>query len=299
MRFQSIERTNLLQSYEYALSATAVNFQKPRFGLIFIDDKEAGIVTLLEASILWNLFHAMILDRGPLWFEGFGGAAHIKAFFDRLNTEFPARFGRKRRILPEIENGATACKIIEQCGFQRLERKGYQTIWLDLEKGSEDLEAGFKKNWRNALSKSKRENLSLEWDETGKSLPWLLKMHEQDRKQKNYDGASAALMTSLGRNFSKSGGLLIGKAKKEGETVAAILIFTHGRSATYQIGWIRDCGRKSCAHHFLLGHAISMLKEKKVKTLDLGGINDEGAKGVKEFKEGLGGENICLIGHYV
>lgn len=49
-------------------------------GLIEIDGKEAGLVQMFEAGILWNAIHGIIIDRGPLWFEGFGNAMHIKRF---------------------------------------------------------------------------------------------------------------------------------------------------------------------------------------------------------------------------
>ena len=40
------------------------------------------------------------------------------------------------------------------------------------------------------------------------------------------------------------------------------------------------------------------LKEKGYRDLDLGGVNDGDAKGVKLFKEGMGGTTVTLIGHY-
>ena len=41
------------------------------------------------------------------------------------------------------------------------------------------------------------------------------------------------------------------------------------------------------------------LKDKGIKELDLGGVNDETAAGIKTFKEGVGGTLVRTVGHYV
>jgi lipid II:glycine glycyltransferase (peptidoglycan interpeptide bridge formation enzyme) len=77
-----------------------------------------------------------------------------------------------------------------------------------------------------------------------------------------------------------------------------VLIFRHGRGATYQAGWTTEHGRQTRAHHLLLWRAIETLKADGVAALDLGGINPRMAEGVTQFKEGLGGEPVTLIGLY-
>ena len=71
-RFKKLNRATLLQSYPYAQAMAEISGQKPRWGLIKIDNVEAGLVQILEVGFLKNLIHAVILDRGPLWFDGFG-----------------------------------------------------------------------------------------------------------------------------------------------------------------------------------------------------------------------------------
>ena len=129
-RFKTIKHSNILQSYNYARAARKSHRQSARWGLIKIDGVEAGLVQILEAKFLFGAFHGLILDRGPLWFEGFGGAAHIAAFFDAFNQSFPPRFGRKRRIIPEMAHGMAVEKILQQCGLSRVEAQtSYETLW--------------------------------------------------------------------------------------------------------------------------------------------------------------------------
>ena len=92
--------------------------------------------------------------------------------------------------------------------------------------------------------------------------------------------------------------MLIGRALSDDKAIGAILIFCHGQGATYQIGWSGKAGRDQGAHYLLLWDAISVLQNKGVKDFDLGGVNEDEAKGVKRFKSGMGGRLVSLPGIY-
>lgn len=290
-RFARLRRSNLLQSYDYARAVCPLQHQKARWGLVYINEKEAGLVQILEAGFCFDLIHAVILDRGPLWFEGFGTEEHIAAFFDRFDREFPARFGRKRRIIPE-------CPEFSHPAYKRHDSPGYQTIWLDLTPPETDLRAGLRQKWRNMLNKGEKNGLQAVFDDKSRFLSWLLKVYQEDRRKKGYNGPSVRLMRSLGRVFGEEGRMVAGQALYEGEPVAAVLVLLHGRAATYQIGWTNEKGRNLAAQNFLLWQTVLELKKKGIDDFDLGGINDESAKNIKKFKEGLGGETVTLAGRY-
>lgn len=295
----AIPNPNFLQSKYYADAMYAALGQKAKRGLISINGQAAGIVQLLETGLLWNAVHAVMLDRGPLWFEGFGGAAHVQCFFQTLHKTFPPRFGRKRRILPEIEDGPTVRKLLEQVGLKRYEdRSGYQTIILDLQKDEQALKDQMKKNWRGALNKAQRSDLEITWDNAGALLPWMLEVYAKDKADKGYNGANPKLLHKIAGFAAQGGNCLIGQAKQNAEPLAAVMLLTHGSGATYQIGWASPQGRGVNANHLLLWQAITMLKDHGIHYFDLGGVNDETAKGVKEFKQGLGGPLVQFVGHY-
>ncbi len=296
-KFSRLPKSNILQSYTYARAICPIQKQKARWGVIEIDDVEAGLVQIFEAGILWNRIHAVAVDRGPLWFEGFGNAMHVKVFFDELNKQFPQRWGRKRRIIPETEDGITAQKMIGQTGLNFF-AKGYQTIWLDLTPSLEELRANLKSNWRNKLNKSEKSCLHVEWDPTGTHLSWLIGIYAADKAIREYGGPSPEFLRKYAPLLAAKGDLLIGRSMKDGEAVAFVLLVTHGRSATYLCGWSSDTGRETAAHHLLLWEALSVLKQKGIKELDLGGVNDESAEGIKTFKQGLGGKILRTVGHY-
>lgn len=297
-RFARISHSNLLQSYSYAKAQSAFARQRPKWGLIKIDGQEAGLVQLFEAGVLFNLFHAVILDRGPLWFDGYGNAMHAKRFFEAFGRQFPIRFGRKRRILPEIEDGPSIQKMMTQQGFEKWGVDSYQTYWLDLQKPEEELRANLKTNWRGKLGKSEKTGLVVDWDFEGKHASWMRGIYAADKSARGYGGPAPAFLIRYIPELVKNGNFCLGRATLNGDIVAFTLFVKHGRSATYFLGWSGDLGRESAAHHLLLWEGIKMLKQQGIKELDLGGVNDESAQGVKSFKEAMGGRYVCYAGVY-
>jgi lipid II:glycine glycyltransferase (peptidoglycan interpeptide bridge formation enzyme) len=291
-RFEKIRCSNLLQSYDYARATCPLNSQKARWGLIKINSQEAGLIQIIEAGIFNNFFHAVMLDRGPLWFEGFNTEENIQSFFNCFNNEFPSRIGRRRRIIPELNS-------FEVKGYKKTQNKSYKTIWLDLSPSAEILRANLKQKWRNMLNKAEKQGLELEWSNNLDFFSWLLTKYQEDQAKKGYKGPSVKILSAMANCFAEKQNLLIGKAVYNNEAVAAILIFCHGSSATYQVGWTSDKGRKTASHNLLLWKAMLKLKEKGILDLDLGGINDDSAKNVGKFKESMGGKVIQLAGHFV
>ena len=300
VRFASIKRSNILQSYEYAIASAKTNRQSARWGLIVIDGQEAGLVQILESSLLWGALHGVILDRGPLWFDSFGSAVHISEFFKEFHNQFPRRFGRKRRILPEINDGNAVRGILQQTGLRRIEdQTGYQSLWWDLNIDDETARGALKRNWRNKVNKAELTDLVIEWDDECKFYPWLRQHYVLDKAARGYNGVSPKLLDNLATVSTSKPITLVGKVSLNGEDIAGILILLHGQSATYQIGWSSDAGRNVNAHNLLLWQARQELQKRGIKDFDLGGINDEdSASGLTKFKIGTGAGPYKLVGQY-
>jgi hypothetical protein len=291
--YNKVRRSNLLQSLEYGMVSARRNYQRPRYGRISVNGETAGIFQILEASVLGKAFHALILDRGPLWLEGFDTEQNSSFFFREFNKSFPRRPGRARRIIPETQ------ALLDIPGYKRLDRPGYKTIWLDLTKSQEELRAELKQKWRNILNKSERQELKIEWDDKGILWPELRAAYIADRKIRSYKGPAPDFLDALVAEFSRSKNLLIGRALLNSKYCSGMLIFRHGRSATWQVGWTSQEGRNSGAGYSLLWQACLGLKDRGTDDFDLGGVNDADASGIRHFKSGLGGQEICLAGHYI
>jgi len=294
--FAALPRPNLLQTWPYAQTMRASEHLMTRFGLIRRDGHIAGVLQIQEVKLL-GLFHIVTLDRGPLWFDGHGSAQDWCDFFECFDAAFPKRLGRFRRVMPETPSLEPLDSHLKALNFKP-KSSGYQSIWLDLRPDLEKIRGRLKQKWRNRLNAAEKANIQIRSDEGHRHIDWLIDQYMEDRRLKKYAGASPKIIRNL-FNFSdpRNEALLL-RAAQDNETIAAILVFKHGKSATYQIGWSGDLGRKTNAHHRLLWTAIETLKDDGVQWFDLGGINLEQAEGVTKFKQGLGGEDFQLIGLY-
>ena len=237
-KFKTIPRSTLLQHAAYAQADRDVNQMGLRRGIIHIDGQEAGLLQLGEVGLVRNLVHVVNLDRGPLWFEGCGTLEAQAAFFRTFGREQPRRFGRKRRVLPELEDTGPGRALLEEAGFARADKfQGYETIWVDLRPEEERLRAKLDGNWRRFLSKSERERFEVREDWLADGAEDFLRTYEADRAAKSYSGPSRRMLDALIRYMVPRGEAVILTAERDGEAaMAGMLILLHGSSATYQVG---------------------------------------------------------------
>lgn len=299
-KFLGIPRSNILQSYDYACAQSLVMRQRPRWGIINIDGTEAGIVQILEARIFWNAVHAVILDRGPLWFEGYGTAFQVKDFFNVWNAQFPKRWGRRRRILPELADGPAIRKLLPQTGLIETGRAGYKTLWLDLNNDENTLRANMRPNWRGSLAKAEKAEIEGIWSLGAADLETIIGLYAADKAARGYGGPSPSFLKAYLPILAKRENLETGIVRTRDHQIAAFVVLAvHGRSATYLIGWVSAKAREFCAHHLLLWEGMRRLKQRGIMELDLGGISDdESGEGIRLFKEGMGGALFSSAGLY-
>ena len=188
---------------------------------------------------------------------------------------------------------------MECAGYKKLDNPAYKTIWLDITLPEEVLRANLKQKWRNMLNKGEKQGFMVEWSDNTDLFSWLLTNYQEDKAKKGYEGPSALVLAALMKCFSEKGRALTGRVLLDNKAIAGILVFCHGSAATYQIGWTAEEGRKTAAQNFLLWQTVLRLKQRNIFDFDLGGINDESAKSIGKFKEGLGGEVFGCAGQYM
>lgn len=291
---------SLLQSPSYLAAMAELEQQSPRYCRIIIDGQDAGYAACLEKTALGRTLHTLSLDRGPVWNDGFGDLSHFEAFLQTFRAQFPRRFGRRIRIIPEIAENDAFGEVLPRYKFSK-KSLDYQTITLDLTQDPKDIRTQFRRNWRGWLNKSERADppLSMHWDDEGKYMHWLTKFYCFDQRTRGYNGPSEELLKMLAKHCVPKKEMLIGRVMQDGLAIAAIMLLLHGRAATYQIGWNTQKGRKVGAHNFALWQAILELRRRKTVTFDLGGVNDMEGEHVKTFKTGMGGTLVTLPGVYV
>lgn len=297
-KFARIRRSTLLQCRQYAAALCPAQGQTYRLGEVFIDGQAAGLVQIQEASILRRSIHALILDRGPLWFEGYGENRHLRAFFEVFTRHFPARLGRKRRVIPECAM-QQAPKVFDTLDFTEAGgHSPYQTYWIDLRPEADALRAGLKSKWRNLLNKAEKSGLETRWDWAGNGHARMIAHYSADKAEQGYAGPDTQTLARLAGTFAPCGQLGIGWVTSDGVPAAGLMVLCHGTSATYQVGFVTEVGRRKAANYLLLWNLMIQLKSRGIDDLDLGGVNDGDAAGVKKFKSGLAGELVEYAGQF-
>lgn len=296
--YADMTRSNLLQSPIYGLAMAAHNRQNLRQGIIEIDGDVAGIFQILEARVLGHAIHGIWADRLPLWCDGYGTHAHFQAFMAAFTTAFPKRFGRRMRLLPEVASCDAVRAILQDYGYKQSKTHDYQTIIVDLRVEHDVLRNKMKKRWRYELRKSEKSAYETILCNEGQFFSWLMVNYARDQRKRGYHGASVKTLSALAAAFSRGKQMIIATACLDNAPIASILVFIHGKMATYQVAYATEEGREHRAHYGLLWSVMKRLKKDGIYEFDLGGVNDESAKGVKIFKEGMGGELIRLPGIY-
>lgn len=295
-----VRRPPLLQDPCYIRAMAILQQQTMRFGLITRDGAALGVVSVLEAKAIGGLLHALILDRGPCWLPQAGGMQDWKDFLRAMDATAPLRPLRKRRLMLELPDSPAASAMVAGMGWPRLAAlKPYQTMWLSLAGDVADWRARLRPDFRQRLNKADRAGLTIDWDDTGTALPWLLQEYAADKGARGYAGPRPETILALCAAFGPTGQLRIARVLKDGTPVAGGLFFLHGRAATYQIGVVLSAGRAACANHFLMWQAMQTLRKAGIDDIDLGGINDaNGMAGVNAFKQALGGDILRLVPVY-
>ncbi len=291
----AVPRSTLEQSWSYGTAAAAQAHAVER-ALVRGDGDPIGLVQVLRRPMLGILQICEIL-RGPLWLPAAGegerreGRAAIKGAF-RL---------RERRLLlwmPELTDTPDSHRAMRALGARPM-ITGYSSVWLDLRRPVEKIEAGLDQKWRNALRGAERSKLKVQITRAGRALDWLLERHDAFRRHRGFRAPSPALIRGFAAACARKSDVTIVTGALGSDRVAGALFLTHGTTATYYVGWSGPQGRDVDAQTLLLWRGIATLKEDGVEALDLGGIDTRRAPGVARFKLGLGGEVFTLAGTWL
>jgi hypothetical protein len=293
---KKVSRGNWLQSLPFARAAGLVDRQATRFAVVRSEGHDVGVMAMQEVRL--GPIHFLNLYRGPLWFDADPPEEHLKEFAALFNKAFPRRLLRRRRWLPEWPDADSAKTILSECGF-RPNAQTFETVWLDLQKSEAALRSDLDGKWRNSLNKGERSDITIVADTKGATADLFLHFYEIDRKLKKYRGRTANFLKEEISSAAKlREAVILWAQNKEKKPIAAILVIIHGQSATYRIGWTTDLGRAANAHNVLLWEATKRLKESGLRFFDLGGVEPVGAEGLTQFKKGMGGQEVKLLGVY-
>jgi lipid II:glycine glycyltransferase (peptidoglycan interpeptide bridge formation enzyme) len=248
-------------------------------------------------------FGMAYLRWGPLW-----GRRGLP-----LDPEVPTRMARaledeyldKRklflRVLPNAFAGSWRATKIQAafCKFtpEPLDAGNtYRTFVLDLSPSLDELRSGLDKKWRNQLTRSEKNNLKVIAGHGSEEYRTFCQIYSQMRKRKAFETTvDADEFGQIQEALAESQRMRILICEDKGVPVAGLVASAMGDSAIYLFGATSDDGLNSKGAYLLHWTLINWLKERGVKSYDLGGIDPKGNPGVYHFKRGFSGVDICQI----
>lgn len=287
------KRTNWQQSLPHA-HVSALKLKKTaRFATLEEDGEAIGLVIFHEVRL--GPIHTIEVFRGPLWFVQDPPLAWLAAFAELFAKTFPKRPLRRRRWLPEWKDGAEVRSVLKGSGFQSTQET-FETMWIDLDQSEEVLRKQLHPKWRGHLNKGLRSQLDLRLDTKGTSAELFLAYFQLHLFDKGYKSKGIAYTRQEIESAVMFQNLMLFWAYQGEEAIAAILVFSHGATASYHAGWTTEKGRLAQAHNVLLWEALCFLKLKGFDAFDLGGMAPFTDTGIDTFKKGMGGEEFKTPG---
>ena len=259
---------------------------------------EADGVPVAQAQFIVRKFAKYVslalCTRGPLWLQEVN-AKDKAAAYKAMRQSLPLPGLRFMMVTPNET-------LEEQPCLPAVRRimSGYSTVMLDIDKPMETLRAQLDKRWRHRLGGAEKSELNVQRMGTNPGqYRWLLDAEMQQRVDRGLEGLPLVWFEHYAESRKQPArNLLSLRADVGRERVAGMMFLIHGQAATYQVGWTSDVGRDLHAHNLMLWRAIEELRERGVRSLDLGGVNTQRSAGIARFKMATGGTVRQLAGSY-
>ena len=241
-----------------------------------------------------NFGGVALCTRGPLWLAHLSGKDKAHAYRS-LRQSLPVKGLHFLFVTPNEPSG-------EDVGLSPLKRvmTGYSTALLDLTPSMADLRAGLEKRFRHRVGGAEKSDLTVHRVGTNVGqYRWLMDAEQQQRDNRSLQGMPLHFVDAYIASRKQPGhNVLTLRADIGRDRVAGMMFLLHGQAATYQIGWTSDAGRDAHAHNLLLFKGMEALKERGIRSLDMGGINTGRSAGIARFKISTGAKVLTLAGTF-
>lgn len=260
----------LTQSIEFEKACNLLKLPIRRFE----NDHGSCLIQTRKLPIIGNI---NLISRGPIMRD----RTQLRAFLEDARQEFQGRL--------VVNAGAESAKL----GGVKFAR-GADLAILDI-MPEDEARAGLHQKWRNQLKKAEKSPLViLNQALNPHKHMWFLEEEQKQQKSRGYTNYPAPFLLAYAAANKNQARLF--SAVVAGKPVAAMLVFKHGRMATYQAGVTTPEGRAHCAHNLILWSIICELKKRGVEQLDLGRADT--SPGLRRFKLGSGARIETLSGSY-
>jgi len=201
-------------------------------------------------------------------------------------------------VAPEAELTGSTLLLFAVHQFRQFSPVAWESAWVDLGLELGTLRKRLDGKWRNMLSFSERTGLHLDIASDDRSFEWMIARYLENMQDRNFRGPDIELLRNVRHHLDIESLPIILRALVAGEAVAGICLIPHGVAATYLLGWNGNDGRNLKANQYLLWQAIVHLRQRGLRWLDLGGVDEERTPGIAAFKLGINGERYESVGEF-
>jgi lipid II:glycine glycyltransferase (peptidoglycan interpeptide bridge formation enzyme) len=171
---------------------------------------------------------------------------------------------------------------------------------IDLTIGTDALRANLKRKHRQYVNKAERGGIAIERfdgatpsDRIGPALADFNRIYADTARRAGFVAREAFYYERVWSLFAPSGRVRLSFATIDGERVATIFHFTCGDRAVEAYGGMTEAGAEARANYLLKWSAIEGFAQEGFRVYDLWGL---ATGGIRQFKEGFGGEEITYVG---
>jgi lipid II:glycine glycyltransferase (peptidoglycan interpeptide bridge formation enzyme) len=174
------------------------------------------------------------------------------------------------------------------------------TRLIDLSLGTEALRAGLRRKHRQYINKAERAGVTIERfdggsaaDLVGPALADFNRIYDLTARRAGFVARAPAYYERVWSLFAPAGRARLSFAVVDGERVATLFHFLCGDRIVESYGGMTDVGADARANYLLKWSAIAAFADEGFRTYDLWGL---ATGGIRQFKEGFGGEEIAYVG---
>ena len=262
------------------------------------DQPVAGAQLLLRRIPVlgWHLAYA---PRGPI------GDLDDPVVGDALVRALRA-LGREERIAtvradPEARPGTPYGQALMAAPWRAAPKiQPPTTRVIDLTPGAEALKANLKRKHRQYVNKAERAGIEVErFDGTtppeviGPALADFNRIYRLTAERAGFVARQPFYYERVWSIFAPTGRVRLSFAVRDGERVATLFHFTCGERVVESYGGMTDAGADARANYLLKWAAIAESAGAGFRVYDMWGL---ATGGIRQFKEGFGGEEIEYVG---
>jgi len=290
-------------------------YQTWAYGSVRWGEKNLSRLVLRRGSEILGMAQVRVVRPTPFKF----GMAYLRwgPIFERRGRPFDSEvaalmaqaleqeyvFKRKLflKILPNAFAGSPRATAFQAafCRFTpepAVAENTYRTFVLDLSPSLEELRKKLDKKWRNQLSAAERNGLKVIAGTSSREYQNFSIIYREMRKRKSFETTvDVDEFAHIQRELPEQQRMQVLICEDKGLPVAGIVASAMGDSAIYLLGATGEQGLKSKGAYLLQWTLIKWLKDRGIKTYDLGGIDPQLNPGVYHFKQGLSGRDVCQI----